>query len=59
MAALVGPSAAGFILDSFSSNFFLPYYIGSALFGVSAILHILIWCFSRRDFVHRNGYTVL
>ena len=54
VAALVGPSSAGFILDSFSADFFLPFYIGSALFGVSAFLLCIIWCvdFGQHSFVN-------
>ena len=59
LAALVGPSAAGFILDTFAADFSLPFYIASALFGVSAFLHFLIWCVNRKASIHRDGYTAL
>jgi len=57
-AAVLGPSAAGFVLDHFSSQFSLPFYIASFLFGVSTFLHGLIWCCSRK-LNSRDGYTPL
>merc|ERR1719312_29126 len=50
LAALIGPPAAGAIIDCFSADFSLPFYIASVLFGVSAFLHLVIW------FVNRRGY---
>jgi len=47
LAAVIGPSAAGVVLDNFSSQFGLSFYISCFLFSVSAFLHILIWCCSR------------
>merc|ERR1719233_1761296 len=34
-AAIIGPSAAGFILDNVSSHYSIPFYIASFLFGAS------------------------
>jgi len=59
IAALVGPSSAGFILDTFSSDFFLPFYIASGLYGLSGCFHLLIWCWRRSGQRRRGGYTAL
>eukprot|EP00092_Neocalanus_flemingeri_P019535 GFUD01021165.1.p1 GENE.GFUD01021165.1~~GFUD01021165.1.p1 ORF type:complete len:446 (-),score=66.10 GFUD01021165.1:65-1402(-) len=59
VAALLGPTAAGFILDGVASSFSLPFYIASVCFAVSAILHTFIWIFKRRVYTRRYGYTDL
>ena len=59
LAALIGPPAAGAIIDCFSADFSLPFYIASVLFGVSAFLHLVIWFVNRRGFRPRDGYTSL
>jgi len=57
-AAIIGPSAAGFILDNVSSHYSIPFYIASFLFGASSFLHGLIWCFYSKQ-PTRPGYTPL
>ena len=45
-AALLGPPAAGFILDHFT-DYSVPFTFSTVLLGCAFIINLLAWCISR------------
>ena len=49
VAAILGPSTAWVVMDWFSLNYSIPFYIASSLFGA--------WCITARRSALINGYS--
>lgn len=57
-AALLGPPAAGFILDHFN-DYSVPFTFSTTCLGVALVFNSIVWCVVRHSRTRRGGYEPL